>query len=142
MVLSYVQFKARTRTPPNGAILVRAVIDASSFGDLAQNLADGFSVSVSGAGLIAPETMVFVGLDCFNLDPLVKCVGTRGEVATFRKQRTPHHYAVKITALQRSFQRTLLVADATVKLSFGGRDLYGQIGGCRIFEKQLASCRR
>jgi len=95
-------------------------------------LSGGATVTVSGAGLPASETMVFPGVFCFNLTGVIQCIGTMGEVANFKTHRSSTLVTVTITAQHRSFPPPLTTAGVAVDLSLVGYRLDGQIGSCTV----------
>jgi len=141
--VSHAKLQANTEgAPPNGLVRVRTVIDTRIFGDWPAVLSDGLTVAVSGAGLAVPETMTFSGGNCFQLATSIECVGSRGEVVTFRQQRRSSRFNVTITAQQRGFQAPLSTADISIDIALGGLSLHGQVGHCGVRgnRKAVALC--
>lgn len=135
---------ARFPRSDNGRVLVRGVLDQTQFGEpLLDTLNRGLIIGVSGAGLGAPETMVFRNPYCIAITKtFVTCIGTRGEIANFRRQRrAPHFYNVNVTAPHRSFLAPLSRASARVVLSNSGYDRSADLLSCRIYAKRFAGCR-
>jgi len=138
--LSFVHLRASTRAS-SSTIRLQTVFDASPLGNLAQVLSGGGTVTVSGAGLQAPEMMMFPGISCFNLRSGIQCIGTKGEVANFKTHRASNLVTAKITAQHRSFPPPLTTAGVAVDLSLGGHLLEGQIGSCKVRGKgAIARC--
>jgi len=124
--LSFVDLRASTRA--SSSIRLQTVFDASPLGDLS----GGATVTVTGAGLHAAETMVFSGGFCFNLGRVMQCIGTLGEVANFKTHRSSSLVTVTIMAQDRSFPPPLTTAGVAVEFSLGGYLLEGQIGSCTV----------
>ena len=135
---------ARFPRSDNGRVTVRGVLDQTQFGEpLLDTLNRGLIIGVIGAGLAAPETMVFQSPRCFAITKTyISCIGTRGEVANFRRQRrAPHFYNVNVTAPHRSFLAPLSRAPMRVVLSNSGYDRSADLLSCRIYAKRFAGCR-
>ena len=123
---------------------MRTILDEPSFGDaLATLRSDGLTVVVSGAGLAAPETMAFTGVACFDLRTMIQCIGSRAEVAVFKRRRRSSAFDVTITARGRSFQAPLTTEEVTVDFSLGAQPLHGLSGSCEVRgrRRDLALCR-
>jgi hypothetical protein len=142
LTLKRVRLRANARTG-DGRIRTRGVIDAGEYGILSQALTHGLVIGINGAGLEHVEKMSFPYPNCFNLGILVECVGTRGEVADFRKRRGGNQYTVKVSARFRSFDSPLSSAGVTVTLSFDGRDRRDEIPSCKVHGRgTTAVCRK
>jgi len=128
---TFVDLRA-SRRASSSTIRLQTVFDASPLGNVGQLLSDGATVTVSGAGLPAAETMVFPGYFCFTLGHVIQCIGTMGEVANFETHRSSNLLTVKITAQGRSFPPPLTTAGVAVDLSLVGFRLDGQIGSCTV----------
>lgn len=101
-------------------------------------------MELSGAGLGVPERVVFLGYRCFNFARVTQCIGTLGEVANFRRQRSGNLLSVRIRAVNRWFEPSLSSAGVTLTLSMGEVGVCGQVASCRVWgaRKQVATCRR
>jgi len=135
---------ARPTKPHNGRIRVRGVLDPTQFDDSVFDTLDlGFVVGVTGVGLATTETMEFDYPRCIELSAAhIKCIGTLGEVANFRRQRrAPHAYGVDIVAPRRSFAAPLSKVPVRVVLSTNGVDRRADLATCKIYLKRIAACR-
>jgi Thrombospondin type 3 repeat len=136
---------ARPSKIANGKIVVHGVLDPTQFGEpLLDTLDRGLLIGVSGAGLTDTETMVFQDPHCFQLSTgRVRCIGLRGEVANFtRQRRTPHFYNVSVTAPQRTFLKPLSAAPVRVVLSNSGTDRRADLATCKVYAQRIAGCRK
>jgi hypothetical protein len=104
---------------------------------------EGGKVAIDGAGLTAPEVMVFAVPRCLNVSAsMIKCVGQRGETATFRKvKRSTSLYTFAITAGKRLFAPPLTTAPVSIVLSLGGEDLRSHMGLCQLQAARTLTCR-
>lgn len=149
----------RTPKRPNGsAIQLRATLDPTEWGTLGDAVKQGFVVAVTGAGLSAPQTMVFPYPRCVQSGRVTECVGDQGEVARFRSRSTGNLVYVRIGSFNRTFDPPLSRTNVQVVLSTspqandcphfsacGGRDRRDQIdsSSCRVFGKgKLVTCRK
>jgi len=148
LVLSKVRLKADSATASradNGTISVQGKLDTSALpGTLAAMLDGGLTVAVSGAGLQAPEVMVFPGAQCLTLTSTrTACAGSRAEVATFQKQTVGNLFKVKFTATHRTFRAPLGSAAVEAVLTTNGIDRAGRIPSCAVRGREtLATCRQ
>jgi hypothetical protein len=101
-----------------------------------------FSVAVVGAGLDAPQVMIFEGPGCLRPSATrTVCIGTRGETATFRQKRDGR-VTLRLSAPRRGFPATLTRDGVEVVLSVGGIDRRGTLGSCRTLLKgRIAQCK-
>ena len=140
--LKHVQLHASKR-PSTGSILVRGTLDPTEWGSLLDALSPGMVIGVTGAGLSAPETMIFTYPHCFHWSTVTECIGDRGEVARLWPQRAGNLLNVKITAQDRTMVPPLNGSDVQVVLSFPHPD------GCPLFTScdgldrraEITSCR-
>jgi N-acetylneuraminic acid mutarotase len=143
LTLSQVKLKASKTGFVNGTILVRGVLDTTSYGPLADDLAGDFTVAVTGVGLATREKMEFVGTSCLIVGKVTRCIGTRGEVADFRPQ-TGNLFGVTIKASYRAIPAPLTGATpAAVTLTLNDLDRRTQIGNCVVPKSgKSANCRQ
>jgi len=152
--LKHVQLHAPKR-PSTGSILVRGTLDPSEWGDLRDALNPGMVIGVTGAGLAAPQTMVFIYPNCFEEGAATECVGERGEVVRFWPQTAGNLLNVKITAQGRDMAPPLDATDVQVVLSFphppgcplftscSGLDRRAEISNCTVRGRgRLVNCGR
>jgi hypothetical protein len=140
LALSRVHLKAA----PNGSISVRAKLDATEWGSLADLLAGSLTVGVIGAGLPAPELLLFTGVRCIALSASrTTCVGTRGETARFSKLRKGNIFNVTFAAKSRTFSPPLTISGVQVVLSTGGLDRRDTTPSCKVPRSgKSATCKK
>ena len=145
MAMGSVRLRANSgRYLPNGKILIRTTLDTSTYGDWRDDLSHGFTLELKGAGLSVPERMVFPGYWCFTLSKMIECIGSAGEDARFRPQRSGSVVSLKITATNRSFLPPLSSAGVTLTLSMGDLGMCGTMSSCTVrgHRKLIATCLR
>jgi hypothetical protein len=127
----------------NGTIRVQGKLDASMALGAALRGGVSVSVTVSGAGLAVPETILFPMARCLALSAgSIRCIGDRAATATFRQQGTQDVFAVSIRAPLRSFPAPLSATGVSVNLSFDVQELSNQLGICTVRSHGLiADCR-
>ncbi len=148
--LTLKKVKLRSNVSPvpgldNGTVTIRGVFDATEFGDaLGEALSAGVTVGVSGAGLGAPEVMVFLAPRCVQGGARrFKCIGTRGEVLSFQQQRKGKLFNLRLSAGHRPFAPRLSDEAVEVVIAIGGVDRRDQIPACAFLEYQgVANCRK
>jgi hypothetical protein len=129
---------------PNGSLYVRGVLDSAEYADVFGELRRaGVIVGVLGGGLETPGTMVFPFPRCLQFTKNhVRCIGTRGEVGDFRRQRKQTHlYNVVIHGKGRSFSPPLSKLPVDVVLSLAGLDRRSGLVNCRLYGKKVIGCR-
>lgn len=130
MTLSRVRLTSSSRAN-KATIRVTGVFDPSEVGgDLADALALGGAVAVTGGGLSADETMIFRAPRCVQLGKTrFTCIGTKAEVLKLRRKHSGL-YSVTISASHRSFAPPLSTAGVQVTLTLGGLDRRDAIASC------------
>jgi hypothetical protein len=136
--------RVHLKTGPNGTISIRAKLDATEWGSLADAMAGGLTVGVIGAGLPAPEVLSFSGVRCIALSvSRITCAGTRGETARFTKQRKANVFNVNISATGRTFSPPLTSSGVQVVLSTGALDRRDAIPSCKVPRSgKSATCKK
>jgi hypothetical protein len=128
-----------------GVISISATFDATEVGgSVAAALSSGLVVGVTGAGLSAPETLIFPYPRCLRLSPSrIKCIGTLAEVATFRRKgKSGNTYSLRIRARDRTFKPALSTEPVDIIIALGGLDRVDQIT-CKLSPNQVtARCRK
>jgi streptogramin lyase len=147
LVLKRVAVAANTiadQRPASSAVSIQATLDASEYGDLGAALKAGVAVQLTGAGLPAPEVANFLRSHCIQIrSSRISCVGTRGEIATFTKQRAGSTFKFKMTAKNRSFPPPLASAGVQVVLSTANLDRAAEIESCKVARRgKSAMCKR
>jgi len=146
LLLQRVQLRGNTAPEwrvSNGSISVKAILDGSEYGDLGAALRGGLTVRISGAGLAAPETMVFPFPRCMQPTAVrINCIGSLGETANFTKRRTGNVFNVRIGAKQRTFSPPLASAAVQLLLSAGGLDRRDSVANCAAARsRKLMTCK-
>ncbi|HVO22457.1 MAG TPA: thrombospondin type 3 repeat-containing protein, partial [Candidatus Margulisiibacteriota bacterium] len=126
-----------------GRIVLHGSLDTSDLqGTLVTNvLHGGVVVAISGAGMHAPELMVFEGARCLSPnEKLIKCVGSHAEVISFQRAKgSTHLYKVVMRAGKLTFGPTLSADPVSVVLSFDPMDLRSVISQICVLSSRQQS---
>ncbi len=146
--LALKKVKLTSNAPPvpgldKGRIQIRGTLDTSEYGQsMGDLLAGGLTVAVGGVGLDSAETMAFPGARCLQRTPnRFKCVGSRGEVLTFRRKGgTGNVFNLRLRADHRGFAPPLSAAPVEVVMSLGARDRRAELSCTFLEYKGVANC--
>jgi hypothetical protein len=148
LALKRVMLKSNAQPVPGldkGRVTIRGVLDAGQLGSTVSDaVRAGVTIGVSGAGLSAPEVMVFPGARCLQHGAArFKCIGLRGEALTLRRQRKGNLFNLRVNAGRRSFPPRLSAEGVEVAITIGGVDRRDHIPACVFLEYQgVANCRK
>ena len=147
VTLTKVRLRSNKPSAPGdkrASVAMNGVLDAALLsGPLDTLLNGGVSVGVTGAGLGAPQTMVFPGVRCLPIaNKRFRCIGTQGEVLNLRGKKSGSLYTLKISANNRSFDAPLSAAAVQVTLSLGAVDRRDAIPSCTVRNEATATCKK
>jgi hypothetical protein len=119
---------------PNGLIVIRGTLDATGLdGDLKALLAEGgFVFGITGGGIPVVEKMEFPPAGCLkNGRTGMRCTGTAGETAIFRRRGKTEIYRVRITKRRADMLGPLSDDELAIIVSIGS-DIRLEVHGCKV----------
>jgi Thrombospondin type 3 repeat len=140
--MQHVCMKASTRG--RGKVVMHGIVDASDLpDDLATRLVrDGAMLALDGAGLSAPQVMVFHPPRCLSGRPTrITCIGDHAEVLKFKGQKKSSLYTFTIRANRRLFAPPLTHEPVSTFLSLGRMvDLSSVLTPCALSNGTVIVC--
>jgi hypothetical protein len=119
---------------PNGLVVIRGIVDATRFaGDLKTLLTEnGFVFGLTGGGIAVVEKMEFPPAGCLPSGRTgLRCTGTEGETAVFRRRGKEEIYRLRITKKGANLARPLSGDDLGLTVSIGA-DIRLEVGPCKV----------
>jgi hypothetical protein len=128
-----------------GNVVLRGSVDTADLPDdvIASVRSGGALIALTGAGLPAPELMLFVSPRCVSARVTrVTCIGDRGETLTFTRKRKTTIYNFSIRAPKRSFTPPLTHDPVSIVMSLGSVDVSSKIDRCKLVAQTTMTCRQ